>query len=146
MQNTERNVEPLGESLYELRCEADLRDEHECALPASERTLHDLQVHLGLAAAGDAVEYERAEFPKRIRDAFDGLVLFGRQLWRKPPILRSVSARGGRRVRRVDLPLPRDGPSSLRERSGRDTPIFHHGRERCGADLILLREELEQSL
>ncbi len=61
MKNRERHIEPLGEALDELRREADLRHQYERTLTARERTLHYLQVHLGLAATGDAVENERAE-------------------------------------------------------------------------------------
>ncbi len=82
VKNAERNIEPLGESLNELRSEPDFRDQHERALAARQCALDHLHVHLGLAAAGDAVEHERAEFAERLRDALDRLPLFGGQLRR----------------------------------------------------------------
>ncbi len=50
--------------LDELRREADFRNQHEGSLTARQRTLHYLQIHLGLAAARDAVENEGAELPE----------------------------------------------------------------------------------
>ena len=45
----------------ELRCETDFRHEDENLVTGIEGSLDQLQVNLGLAAAGNAVEHERGE-------------------------------------------------------------------------------------
>ncbi len=55
MQHRDGRGEALTEAADELRRETDLRHQHQRALSASQRLLDGVQVHLGLAAAGDAV-------------------------------------------------------------------------------------------
>ena len=51
--------EPRVEPGEKLRGEADLRNEHERLTPSGDDGLDEPQVHLRLAAAGDAIEHER---------------------------------------------------------------------------------------
>ena len=70
--------------LHRLRCQRNLRDEHDRATTGLERGLDSLQVHLGLARSGDPVEQElppirrSAAAAKRLVDTSErGLLLPG---------------------------------------------------------------------
>ena len=67
MQHGERRIEPRGEAPDELRRERDLGDQHQRLLAAAHHLGDGAQVHLGLAAAGHAVQQER-RVPARGRD------------------------------------------------------------------------------
>src|SRR5207244_6648000 len=70
-----------AEAADRLRGEGDLRYEHDRAQAAFERGLARLEVDLGLAAAGGAVEEEgAAPFVHPGDDAIDGGALLGREL------------------------------------------------------------------
>jgi hypothetical protein len=61
MQRVHRYAEALAETRQRLRGQADLRDQYQ-RLPAARQAVGDgVQVDLGLAAAGDAIEQERGE-------------------------------------------------------------------------------------
>ena len=51
-------AEPRGEARQRLRRQRDLRHEHDRRATRRQRPLHRLEVHLGLAGAGDAVQQE----------------------------------------------------------------------------------------
>ena len=61
VQQRQRHGEALAEARHQLRRETDLRHQHQRALSAPQRVLDRVQIDLGLAAAGDAVEQERRE-------------------------------------------------------------------------------------
>ena len=69
--------EPLAKAGEELRGEADLRNEHQHLAPAGDDGLDEPQVHLRLAAAGDAVEHEGGELPEARLDRFHRAALLG---------------------------------------------------------------------
>ena len=84
-----------------LRGERDLGDEHDRPEPALERRRAGLEVDLGLAAAGRAVEQEApAALVDRADDPLDRRLLLGRQ-----PLGRRLA--GQARRRRPPLPAPR---------------------------------------
>jgi hypothetical protein len=61
MQRVHRYAEALAETRQRLRGQADLRYQYQ-RLPAARQAVGDgVQVDLGLAAAGDAIEQERGE-------------------------------------------------------------------------------------
>ena len=67
----------LAETLLELRRQADFRSQHQRLRAAFQHPGDQVQVDLGLAAAGDAVQQERIEPSERRGDALEhgGLVL-----------------------------------------------------------------------
>ena len=71
--------EARGEAPQRLRCERDLRDEHDRTEPARKRLLAGPQVHLGLAAPGCAVEQERAATLQRADNLVESRLLFLRE-------------------------------------------------------------------
>ncbi len=71
---------PLPEPAHRLRGQRYLRDQHDGSLAQGHRPLQRLEVHLRLAAAGDAVQQERPRvFPvlQRLGDAPVRLLLIG---------------------------------------------------------------------
>ena len=68
MQHRHRGCEALAEAADELRGEPDLRHQHQRAAPGREHRCHELQIHLGLAAAGDPVQHECGEVTERRAD------------------------------------------------------------------------------
>ncbi len=64
----------------QLRREADLGHQHQRALARREHALHEPQVHLGLAAAGDPVQHEGGERAERRADGGDRSALLGQEL------------------------------------------------------------------
>src|ERR1700686_231643 len=69
----------FGETAFEpldrLRRERNFRDEHNRAMAARERRVNRLQINFGLAAAGHAVQQNRARILRRIerfRDLLEG--------------------------------------------------------------------------
>ena len=81
MEQRDGVAEPRAEATDRLRRERDLRHEHDRAEAALERGRARLQVDLGLAAAGRAVEEEVRSRPsvERADDARDGVPLGRRQ-------------------------------------------------------------------
>ena len=69
--------QPRAKAGEELRGESDLGNEHERLAPSGDHRLDEPQVHLGLAAAGDAVEHEGAEFPEVRLHRFHRTALLG---------------------------------------------------------------------
>ena len=65
VQNRRLRPEARAEPAHHLRREGDLRHEDDRALARLERLGHHGQVHLGLAAAGDAVQKKRALAPPK---------------------------------------------------------------------------------
>ncbi len=76
VQHGDRHREALAEAPDELRREPDLRHQHQRALAAPQRSLDGVQVDLGLAAAGDAVQQEGRETRVRGVDGRNGGGLF----------------------------------------------------------------------
>ena len=68
MQHRHRGCEALAEAADELRGEPDLRHQHQHAAPGCEHARHELQIHLGLAAAGDPVQHECGVVTQRRAD------------------------------------------------------------------------------
>ena len=99
MQHRHRNGETLAETPDELRREPDLRHQHQRALAAAQRSLDRVQIDLGLAAAGDAVQQEGREAPVR---GIDGLHRHGLLLAQAP-----VRCRAAGRRRRLRPARPR---------------------------------------
>jgi hypothetical protein len=56
VEDADTSREPLPKPLDGLGCEGDLRDEDEAAAPLLDRGFQGLEIDLGLAAAGDAVQ------------------------------------------------------------------------------------------
>ena len=66
VQHRDALAEARPKARHELRRERDLRHQHQrAAVAARARCCHDLQVDLGLAGAGDAVQQERARLARR---------------------------------------------------------------------------------
>ncbi len=130
-----RRRETCAKARDELRRQRDLGHEHERAAARLEHALDEPQVHLRLAAAGNAVQEESLKLPERGSDARDRRALVGRQH-------RPGPAEAGRR-RRLG---PRLGfePAALRE-------IAHDGlvpgfRDRRGARALGAEERNERLL
>ena len=60
MQHADAAREALGEALHRLRRERDLRHQHDPAPPEGDRVRERVEVDLGLATPGDAVQQQRA--------------------------------------------------------------------------------------
>ena len=69
------DAEALAKTRDELRCQANLRHEHQDLLAPGEHLFDKVKVDLGLAAAGNAVEYEGGE-PVGCTHGIDGFPLF----------------------------------------------------------------------
>jgi hypothetical protein len=77
MQHLDVDAEAFAQAPHGLRRQADLRHQQQ-RLPALRQRLRDQrQVHLGLAAAGDAVEHEWLEAARRRNHGIDRVLLFG---------------------------------------------------------------------
>ena len=61
VQHRERGLEAFAKAPDQLRGEPDLRHQHQRTLTACQHALDEPQIHLRLAAAGDAVQYEGPE-------------------------------------------------------------------------------------
>ena len=72
MQDGDALAEALFQPRGEDRRERDLGHEQQRLLSSPHRLAHQLDVDLGLAAAGDAFEQKRRERAERARDRFDG--------------------------------------------------------------------------
>ncbi len=76
VQYRHRHREALAEAAQGLRREADFRHQHQYLLAGGQHRRHGLQVDLGLAAAGDAVEQKRLK-ALGAGDCLDGGALLG---------------------------------------------------------------------
>ena len=93
--------------LQELGGQVDFRDQQQRLTAGRHASRRGGEIHLGLAAPGDAVEHERRESAERVRNGRDGALLFG------------VECRGGggrrnicrKRGRRKDAVRARDAAS-----------------------------------
>ena len=114
--------QPRVEPGEQLRCEADLGNEHEHLASESDGLLDQPQVHFRLAAAGDAVEHEWAELfeagppprPPRAAarrsgsgDRAGGLGVAGRRRAPPSPSRSAPAAAAASRDARLRAPLPR---------------------------------------
>jgi hypothetical protein len=81
MQQGQGRRESLAEPRHQLRREADFRHQHQRAPTAPQDAFHRVQIDLGLAAAGDAIQNKGCESRVRRIDGFDGRRLLGAQ-WR----------------------------------------------------------------
>jgi hypothetical protein len=77
VQHRHRRIEALAETRDQLRREPDFRHQHQRALTASQRVVRRMEVHLGLAAAGDAIQQEGRKASGRAIDGRDGCRLLG---------------------------------------------------------------------
>ncbi|MNZ56697.1 hypothetical protein D3C78_746490 [compost metagenome] len=75
MQQRDAGVEALLEAGQGLRAEVDLRDQHQGLLAGFQCFADQLQVHLGLAAAGDTGQQEGAEAAKAFAHGVEGVAL-----------------------------------------------------------------------
>ena len=76
VQQGDAGVEALLETRQGLRAEVDLGDQHQRLLTGFQGFADQLQVHLGLAAAGDAGQQEGAEAVKALAHGVEGIALF----------------------------------------------------------------------
>ena len=76
MQHRDRHAEAFAKASHQLRREADLGHQHQCAPAVTQCALDGVQVNLGLAAAGDAVQQERRKTRVRGIDRGDRGRLF----------------------------------------------------------------------
>ena len=85
MQNRDFLTKPGGKLPQKLRCQPDLRHEHNGAFALLERVRDQLQVHLRLAAAGHAEQQRRTRrvFVHKRRHAVIRLLLCGREHGRR---------------------------------------------------------------
>jgi hypothetical protein len=77
MQHRHRRLEARAKTLEKLRRQSDLRHEQQRAPAGAQHLLDEPQVDLGLAAAGDPVQHERAVPIERCRDGHNGRALLG---------------------------------------------------------------------
>ena len=63
------------EAFYQLRGQADFRHQQQCLPAAREYLLDDLQIDLGLAAAGDAFQQETLKVVEVFQHLVDGVLL-----------------------------------------------------------------------
>ncbi len=75
MKQGDAGVEALLEAGQGLRAEVDLRDQHQGLLARLQCFADQLQVHLGLAAAGDTGQQEGAEAAKAFAHGVEGVAL-----------------------------------------------------------------------
>src|SRR3989440_11288816 len=61
MNDSDPTRKTAGESLYSLRCEHYLRHQHDAAFAARDNCRQRLQIHLCLAASGDAMQQNRLD-------------------------------------------------------------------------------------
>ena len=101
MQHRERRGEARAKAADELRGEPDFRHQDERAAARGEYLRDELQIHLGLAAAGDAVQDEGAEAAPGAAHRRDGACLLGVELEAATERLR-VDGACALRQRRVD--------------------------------------------
>src|SRR6267378_537666 len=71
-QRQPRFGEGLAKDRLELGCQADLRDQDQRLAASRKNSGNEVQVHLGLSAAGHAVQQERAEAVERARHSIEG--------------------------------------------------------------------------
>ena len=113
VQRVHRHAEARAEARQRLRGQADLRHQHQRLLAARQAVGDRVQVDLGLAAAGDAVEQQRGEAVARGQDRVDRGLLLG------------VEGRPRLRGRREPRGRHRDafGQLALGQRAGGAAPV-----------------------
>ena len=104
MHSDHTRAETALKALDQLRRERDLRHQNQHLAVGPQRGSDDLQIHLGLAAAGHAIQQMRGEAPQRGPDGLDDARLSGREHDLAGPRL----DRHGRSRERL-----RDGPAVL---------------------------------
>ena len=131
--------QPRVKAGEELRCEADLRNEHQHLTPEGDDLLDQPQVHLRLAAAGDAFEHERAEFLEVRLHRLHRASLLGvrsraiRTIGRVGPVGHfGDGLHPAFRDQRPQRPAP--VPMLGGERGFRDAPGVEHEAEQTGLD------------
>jgi hypothetical protein len=67
MQHHDAGAEAAPEALHQLRRQGDLRHQNQRLAAGGDGRGNDAQVHLGLAAAGDAVQQVRGKLPREAR-------------------------------------------------------------------------------
>ena len=120
----------LAETRFQLGREADFGHEHQRLSAAFDHLRDQLQVNLGLAAAGDAVQQKRPERAERGPDPADGLRL--RRVWlvfrHEPVCLAARGNAGGFLAFRQGL----DAAEPRRQRAGHglaERPLVVRGQE-----------------
>ena len=142
--------EPRVKAGEELGGEADFGNEHERLAPASDDGLDEPQVHLRLAAAGDAIEHEGGECFERGLHCLHRVALLGiehRAIAMTRRIRRGETVCGGRlhRLHRAALLGGNDlHPALLDECPQRPAPVPVHGRERGFRDAAGVDHDAEK--
>jgi hypothetical protein len=111
----------LGKARFELRREVDLRHQHQHLLPGGQRILGGVQIDLGLAAAGDAVQQPGC-VARAMACRAAACSVFSVGAWGPPGVAagaaaRPVCSRLTRRARRVLSSLRSSGGNTLRASS-----------------------------
>ncbi len=117
VQHRDRHLKARPEAAHQLRREADFGDQHQGLAPGPQRVFDDVQVDLGLAAAGDALEQEGTVGPHCTAHGGDRLRLGRRERGRR-------RAAGGRRETGAVL----DRGPALLEQSRHGGPPALQGR------------------
>ncbi len=118
MQRMHGHAEPLAEPRQRLRREADLRHQHQRLAAAGEAVGDGVEVHLGLAAAGHAVEQPRGE----ARTGAQGVQRRGLFVVEHRPGLRQRRALRGRHRHAF-------GQVALQQGAGGAAPVVQRGVE-----------------
>ena len=162
MQHRDRHGETFAEARHELRREPDFRHQHQRAPAAAQRVLHRVQIDLGLAAAGDAIQQEGREAsraPHRWRPPRPPVIAQGRASAahqvgcagsgeatrrRSPPRKRSpapparawacASPRSARRARRWTVPRASRRPPAIRAGAARASVTSSAADTRLGGE------------
>ncbi|MNN00025.1 hypothetical protein D3C81_1126080 [compost metagenome] len=89
MQQGDPGVEALLEARQGLRAEVDFRDQHQCLLAGFQGFADQLQVDLGLAAAGNPGQEVRVETAEARAHGIEGvaLLVIEGQFWLRQPVL-----------------------------------------------------------
>ena len=75
MQHLHGHAQAVAQATHGLRGQSDLRHQQQGLLALGEHLFDQREIHLGLAAAGDAIEQEWLEAPQRFADSLDRLLL-----------------------------------------------------------------------
>lgn len=97
MQQRDPGIETLFETGQCLRAQVDFRNQHQGLLAGREHSMDQLQIDLGLAAAGDARQQEGLKTTKAGADRFErrALLRIQRQLGLQQPAAAVLSRRTG---------------------------------------------------
>jgi hypothetical protein len=138
VQDADGYGEPLAEAPDELWRQPDLGHEHQRAAARAQRVLDAVQVDLGLAAAGDAVEQERREAAVCLVDRRDGGSLLGTERRSTRP------DENFRRRRRLGSDLGGMDESTRYQRAQRRAPVIESCLEHIRGGALRAVQQLQQ--